>query len=126
MGAVVVLDALVHTGRVWRGQPASVPELAMQPTGHADLDAVLPARGWPVHALTEILLPADGVGELQHLLFQREHRLCVERGDLRRRQRRLHGNREPLRPLDHAVFLQARQRGDVLGQRLLQLDVPAR
>ena len=64
MGAVVALDALVHTGRVWRGQPASVPELAMQPTGHADLDAVLPARGWPVHALTEILLPADGVGEI--------------------------------------------------------------
>ena len=64
MGAVVALDALVHTGRVWRGQPVGVPELAMQPTGHNDLDAVLPARGWPAHALTEILLPADGIGEI--------------------------------------------------------------
>lgn len=64
MAAVVALDALVHTGRVWRGQPAGVPEVAPQPTGYDALDAVLPARGWPAHALSEILLPADGMGEI--------------------------------------------------------------
>ncbi|MEO7073196.1 MAG: translesion DNA synthesis-associated protein ImuA, partial [Rhodanobacter sp.] len=32
------------------------------------LDAVLPGAGWPAAALTEILLPADGVGELQLVL----------------------------------------------------------
>lgn len=64
MGAVVALDALVHAGRVWRGQLAGVPELAPQLTGHDALDAALPAGGWPPHALTEILLPADGVGEV--------------------------------------------------------------
>ena len=51
-------------GRVCRGQPVGVSELSVQATGYANLDAVLPARGWPAHALTEILLPADGVGEI--------------------------------------------------------------
>ena len=64
MGAVVALDALVHAGRVWRGQPVGVPEVAPQPTGHDALDAALPAGGWPPHALSEILLPADGIGEV--------------------------------------------------------------
>ncbi len=64
MGAVLALEALVHTGRVWRGQPAGVLDVAPQPTGHDELDAVLPARGWPAHALSEILLPADGMGEV--------------------------------------------------------------
>ena len=36
---------------------------------------------------------------------------------LRRRQRRLQGDRQPLRPLDQAVLLQARQAGDVIVQR---------
>lgn len=64
MGTGVAIDALVNAGRVWRGQPAGGAEVAAQPTGHGDLDAVLPARGWPAHALTEILLPADGIGEV--------------------------------------------------------------
>lgn len=66
MGAVVAIDALLHERRVWRGQPAGLPP-SVHPTGHAALDAVLPARGWPESALTEILLPIDGVGELQLL-----------------------------------------------------------
>jgi hypothetical protein len=36
------------------------------PTGHAALDARLPGGGWP-QALTELLIPADGVGELRLL-----------------------------------------------------------
>lgn len=68
MGAVVPLEALFSAGRVWRGEPASAPALGAQPTGHAVLDAVLPAGGWPDHALSEILFRADGSGELA-LLF---------------------------------------------------------
>lgn len=66
MGAVVALDELLHERRVWRGRPAPLPPSA-QPTGFAALDMALPSRGWPESALTEILIPVDGVGELQLL-----------------------------------------------------------
>jgi hypothetical protein len=67
VGQVVALDALLLDRRVWRGQPASLPP-AVQPTEFASLDAALPSGGWPESALTELLLPADGVGELRLLL----------------------------------------------------------
>ena len=67
MGAVVAIDTLLQPQRVWRGRPA-MPPAGTQPTGHAGLDAVLPAGGWPEAALSELLIPADGVGEL-HLLW---------------------------------------------------------
>jgi hypothetical protein len=67
MGQVVALAALLSDARVWRGQPAALPPAA-QPTGFAALDAVLPSGGWPESALTELLLPADGIGELRLLL----------------------------------------------------------
>ena len=67
MGQVVALDALCADGRVWRGQPMARPGSA-QPSGHAALDAVLPSGGWPEAALTELLLAADGIGELRLLL----------------------------------------------------------
>jgi len=52
---------------IWRGH--QVPEgHGREPTGHAQLDALLPAGGWPEHSLIELLLPADGVGELALLL----------------------------------------------------------
>jgi hypothetical protein len=66
MGAVVSLDGLIDQRRIWRGRQESSP-IGVQPTGHADLDAVLPAGGWPPAALSEILLPANGSGELQLL-----------------------------------------------------------
>lgn len=66
MGAVVAIDALLHQRHVWKGQPAPLPPSA-QPTGHAALDAVLPTGGWPEAALSELLIPVDGVGELQLL-----------------------------------------------------------
>ena len=37
------------------------------PSLFADLDAVLPGGGWPARALTELLLPHPGVGELRLL-----------------------------------------------------------
>jgi hypothetical protein len=67
MGRVVALDALFTDRRIWRGQPVATP-VAAQPSGHAALDAALPSGGWPEAALTELLLPADGIGELRLLL----------------------------------------------------------
>jgi hypothetical protein len=67
MGQVVALESLLAGQRVWRGQPSALPR-ARHPTGHAELDAALPEGGWPEAALTELLLPADGVGELRLLL----------------------------------------------------------
>ena len=64
MGAVLALDGLLATRRVWRGQPVGRPASAAEPTGHAALDLALPTGGWPEHALSEVLLPADGMGEL--------------------------------------------------------------
>ena len=66
VGAVVALDSLLESRRVWRGQPAPRAP-SRQPTGHALLDDALPDGGWPEHALTELLLPADGIGELRLL-----------------------------------------------------------
>lgn len=66
MGAVVALDALLESRQVWRGQPAPRAP-STQPTGFALLDQALPDGGWPETALTELLLPADGVGELRLL-----------------------------------------------------------
>lgn len=68
MNAAVAIDTLIRERRVWRGQPATLPPPRTQPTGITALDAVLPAGGWPEAALSEILLPGDGVGELQLLL----------------------------------------------------------
>ena len=67
MGAVVALEALLDQHRVWKGRPAPAPASA-QPSGHAQLDAVLPSGGWPPAALTEILQADEGVGEL-HLVW---------------------------------------------------------
>ncbi|WP_375737778.1 translesion DNA synthesis-associated protein ImuA [Pseudomonas boanensis] len=63
MGAVIALDTLLNERRVWRGQPSVLPT-STQPTGHAALDMALPTGGWPEAALTEILAPCDGLGEL--------------------------------------------------------------
>lgn len=46
------------------GRAGSVPAL---PTGHEALSAELPGGGWPVGALTELLLADPGVGELRLL-----------------------------------------------------------
>lgn len=64
MLSAVSLDRLLDARRVWRGQ-AIAPAAASQPTGHAELDAVLPGGGWPEAALSEILLRAAGIGELR-------------------------------------------------------------
>jgi protein ImuA len=47
--------------------PAGRTQQAVLASGHAALDAQLPGGGWPVGALTELLLPHPGVGELRLL-----------------------------------------------------------
>lgn len=64
MGAVVALHEMLDARTVWRGGAVPAAVAATHPTGHASLDARLPQGGWPDNALTEVLLPADGVGEL--------------------------------------------------------------
>ena len=64
MGAVVALDRLLDQRRIWKGRQTSTPREGY-PTGHAGLDAMLPSGGWPLAALSEILLQADGTGELR-------------------------------------------------------------
>jgi hypothetical protein len=78
MAATASLDSLIRDGRVWRGRPAVLPSSA-EPTGFPALDQVLPTGGWPQAALSEILISADGTGELE-LLFPTLARL-TRRGD---------------------------------------------
>ena len=68
MTQVATLDTLLAARTLWHaGRGAALPADG-EPTGHAALDALLPQGGWPRRALTELLLPADGVGELSPLL----------------------------------------------------------
>jgi hypothetical protein len=61
-------DLLGHPG-LWLGSGkdagAGRPVL---PTGFEDLDDLLPGGGWPIGAVTEILLPGEGIGEMRLLL----------------------------------------------------------
>lgn len=67
MGQVLTLHDLVAARRVWHAHGARPFDQGI-PTGFAELDDALPLGGWPKAALTELLLPADGVGELALLL----------------------------------------------------------
>ena len=67
MNAMPALERLLDSRLLWQGQGLQVPGPGI-PTGFAELDAALPLGGWPPAALTELLLPAWGLGELQWLL----------------------------------------------------------
>lgn len=45
---------------VWQGHHLATAGQAVQPTGHAVLDAALPGGGWPLGAMTDVLWPAGG------------------------------------------------------------------
>ncbi len=68
MGAVVALETLFAAQTLWHAGRSAKAGVDGEPTGHAALDALLPQNGWPRRALTELLLPADGVGELELVL----------------------------------------------------------
>ena len=79
MGALVDLEGLLEQRRVWRGRSTQVRPQGVQPTGHAALDQRLPEGGWPVAALSELLLANPGSGELQ-LLWPSLARLTAQAG----------------------------------------------
>ena len=56
------LASLLHSGKVWRAQGQQ--QFATLSSGHARLDAALPGGGWPKAALSEVLHPEPGSGEL--------------------------------------------------------------
>ena len=65
MNTQPVLEPWIDGRQVWRGRAPSAASTTALSTGWAALDAVLPGGGWPPAALTEILFPVDGVGELR-------------------------------------------------------------
>lgn len=68
MAGIAALESLLATQTLWHAGRATAGTADGEPTGHANLNVLLPQRGWPRRALTELLLPADGVGELSLLL----------------------------------------------------------
>ena len=62
------LAPLLLDRRLWRGQDAPDTLPSGRPTGCAALDAALPGGGWPEAALVELMIAADGLGELALLL----------------------------------------------------------
>src|SRR6478672_1616392 len=68
MSAIVSLQPLLHERRLWRGKEAPSRDLSHRASGFAALDAALPGGGWPEAALVEVLLGADGLGEIALLL----------------------------------------------------------
>jgi protein ImuA len=58
--------ALVHPA-LWRACQLGRPGAAVLASGFDELDFHLPGGGWPLQALTELLLPHAGVGELRLL-----------------------------------------------------------
>lgn len=60
-------DALLKQPGLWRARHGNrhLPVLA---TGYPELDERLPGGGWPVGALTELIVEHDGIGEVRLLL----------------------------------------------------------
>jgi len=59
-------QAALHPA-VWHAHQLARPGAAVRTSGFAALDRQLPGGGWPCGALTELLLPHPGVGELRLL-----------------------------------------------------------
>jgi cell division inhibitor SulA len=69
MGAQIVpLESLLSARTVWRAGRQAAPAPLGESTGFAALDALLPHGGWPQGALSELLIPVEGVGELTLLM----------------------------------------------------------
>jgi hypothetical protein len=62
-----LLATLLNHPAIWRGDDcARIADTV--PSGHLELDAVLPGGGWPRGALTELLVERPGIGELRLIL----------------------------------------------------------
>ena len=62
------VETLLEHPQLWRGQRQLWQNASGIASGHATLDERLPGGGWPLGALTEVLLPRPGIGELQLFL----------------------------------------------------------
>jgi len=61
------LSKLLENPRVWRGS-SQVNTRTGLASGFPRLDRCLPGGGWPLEALTEILIGQYGIGELRLLM----------------------------------------------------------
>lgn len=61
------LDKLLQNPRVWRGRNQAQQKAGLA-SGYPELDRHLPGGGWPLKALTEILIEQYGIGELRLLM----------------------------------------------------------
>lgn len=82
VSAAPVAREALHPG-LWRASQVGRPRSAVFASGFVALDEVLPGGGWPAGALTELLLPHPGVGELRLLapvlarLQREQHERCL-------------------------------------------------
>lgn len=60
--------SLFNHPALWRGDECAQVSIPSVPTGFAELDVLLPGRGWPTEALTEIYAERPGMGEMQLLM----------------------------------------------------------
>lgn len=69
MGIPLISSSFVSARHnVWRGDELGSADMQVLTSGHAALDAELPGGGWPVGALTEVLLDAPDA-HVWHLLL---------------------------------------------------------
>lgn len=82
MSSVSSVAENLHPG-LWRASQIGRTREPVFSSGFAALDEVLPGGGWPAGALTELLLPHPGVGELRLLapvlarLQSEQHERCL-------------------------------------------------
>lgn len=69
----MTLEALLRHPALWQGRRQQHNHGEVLPTGYPQLDAVLPAQGWPTGALTEIMTGCSGIGELSMLMPALRH-----------------------------------------------------
>jgi hypothetical protein len=62
-----VIDRLLSQPGLWRATSLERVTQKCVPSGFSALDAELPGGGWPIGALTELLLAHEGIGELRML-----------------------------------------------------------
>ena len=63
----MTVEALLKHPALWKGRQQHEKRETFS-TGHTKLDAALPSGGWPVGALTELMVAHEGVGEFTLLL----------------------------------------------------------
>jgi hypothetical protein len=61
------LDHLLQRADIWRGDQLTATGRTVA-SGYSELDELLPGGGWPQGALTEILMPRQGIGALRLLM----------------------------------------------------------